>query len=462
VNTQATLNLDSKPRLVGLWVALSCMYATAALMLSVIGRSYSIAVVMFGALAVVASFRACWRWPWAVAVAIVVLVPFQPLPTLVTQGAGLSAGSVASAMKEVLMAVAIVAAGSRFRPKLAAVDVLLIVLLGIALLLRLFGGTWIGIKDDLEFVLPFAAGRVIQLSPMRQSIWVKLSLLSMSIVAFLGFLEYMFVPPELRALWMAMEQIPTQFYATGYGRYRISSTLAGPAEFGAMCAFALVLFFAFRHRLSRWWWSAVPLLVTGVFLSVTRSVWIAAMLGIGVVEIKRGRSVRVGLLLAATVVCLIVAAPLLGVADFFSATVTRQDSSLEGHVESIVTYSAALFEHPLGTGPGTVGPRAVERSSRAVNPESSYLALTLEYGLIGGLVFILFCIICLWHTWRSTSDLGIAASGIALGYIACMFVMPYHMSFSMGSWVWFPTAMVITEALQQQSRTRQLHSGLFS
>jgi O-antigen ligase len=440
-----TLNGGSRIQPAAFWIAVALTYGLSALALSALLGSMSVAVIMLGVVALAGGFYTAWRWPAAVVIAILVLVPFQPLPTMMAQAGGITPILLASSMKEVLMAVAVIAAAGHWRKRLSAVDVVLLILVGLALVHRLFGGTWIGIKDDFDFALPFAAGRVIQLSQEGRVLWVKLALASMSVVAILGLLEFHFVPAELRVLWMGLQQIPTQYHATGYEGGRIGSTLNGPAEFGMMCTFALVLFAAFRDRLARRWWFAVPVLSAGVLLSVTRSAWIAAALGLVAVELRRGHRLRTGVLLAAAMTAALLAAQLLGLSDFLAATSSREDVSLQGHVESLAEYTAAVWEHPLGTGPGTVGPRALERSSTAVNPESSYLAIAVAYGILGGLLFVAFCALGLWYCYRLSSQLSIAALGMLLGYAASMFVLPNYMSFCMGSWVWFAVGMVVSD-----------------
>lgn len=430
-----------RPRMGAVWAGFGIFYLAVAGAAAALLDRPLVGVAAVGVAAVVAGLWASWRWPAAVAIAIVVLAPFQPLPTMVAQATGYTPVLVASAMKELLMAWVVVAAAVRHRPRLVLPDVLLLLLLGVALAHRFFGGTWIGIKDDLEFTLPFAAGRVVQLSERGRLLWVKMAIGAMAAAAALGLLEFFFFPPELRALWMALQAVPSQFYASGYEGARIASTLNGPAEFGLLCGFALVLFAAFRDRLLRRWWLVVPLLAIGLVLSVTRSAWVSTLLALLVVEAKRAGVGRSLWLAAGSVVALLAAVLALGMVSFLWATTSGAETSLQVHRESLSEYALTVGRHPLGTGPGTVGPRALERSSTAVNPESSYLGLALSYGLVGGGLFIAFCLAALQHTWPCRSATGIAASALLLAYMAAMFVLPVHMSFSLGAWVWFPVGL---------------------
>lgn len=440
------VTLPVRPRMGAVWASFGVFYLASAVAASALLHRPAVGVAAVGVAAAGIALWASWRWPAAVAIAIVVLAPFQPLPTMVAQAAGSIPVLVASAMKELLMAWVVVAAAVRYRPRLGVPDVLLLLLLGVAVAHRCFGGTWLGIKDDLEFALPFAAGRCLHISEQGRLLWVKLALAAMMAVALLGLLEFVFVPPELRALWMALQAVPSQFYASGYEGARIASTLNGPAEFGLLCGFALVLFAAFRDRLSRRWWLVVPLLAAGLALSVTRSAWIGALLGLTVVEAKRvgyrGAMLLAGCLLAA----LFAAVLALGMTPFFRATTSGEETSLQVHRESLSDYSAAVWRHPLGSGPGTVGPRAVERSAAAVNPESSYLGLALGYGWLGGFLFVAFCWTCLRRCWRIRTATNTAASAMLLGYLAAMFVLPLHMSFSLACWAWFAAGMGVRQA----------------
>lgn len=436
------------------WVSLAVSYVGTVFAASVLWNAPMVRMAALGLAAAGVGLWASWRWPAAVAIAIVVVAPFQPLPTMVAQAAGYTPVLVASAMKELLMAWVVVAAAVRHRPRLALPDILLLSLLGVAVAHRFFGGTWIGIKDDLEFALPFAAGRVLQLSERGRLLWGQLALGAMSVVAALGLLEYFFVPPELRALWMALQAVPSQFYATGYEGARIASTLNGPAEFGLLCGFALVLLAALRDHLSRRWWLMAPLLASGVVLSVTRSAWIGAILGLAVVEAKRAGYRRSLSFAAGLVVALLAVMLALGMTSFFHATTSGEETSLQVHRESLAEYSTAVWRHPLGTGPGTVGPRALERSSTAVNPESSYLGLALAYGWLGGLLFIALCWTCLRRYWRIRTNVAAAASAMLLAYILAMFVLPLHMSFPLACWAWFAAGMSVRLAQSSSSNRR--------
>lgn len=309
-----------------------------------------------------------------------------------------------------------------------------------------------GIKDDWEFALPFAAGRLFSIPAEYELRWVKIVMASMSVVAVLGILEYLFVPLELRMLWVGMTQAATQFSAMGYSGERIGSTLAGPAEFGNLCALALILWVAYRSRLDRKWLGAVGLLAIGLFLSLTRSAWIAAAIGSIFFEFRSGSKVRVLVMASACVALFLALLPTLGLKQFYSYTASGEDPSLEGHIRSVEKYVNVTIEHPLGTGPGTVGPRALERDPTAVDIESSYLTISVQYGILSGILFVLFCFLCLKGCLDNPSRLGLAAASMLLGYLLMLAIMPGHQSLPTAALVLFPVGAALNKKSWHGSR----------
>lgn len=307
-----------------LMVALAAVWVLFFLFLYVLTLRVE-AWAIFWIVLVTGSIFCAWRWPFAALLGLIALLPFQPLPAMVGKAAGIPYVQAISGVKEGLFLIAILSGLNRRRRRLQTVDYLLVALVLMAVVSRLFGGYWMGIKDDWELILPFAAGRFLPIPPKYELRWLKIVVTSMSVVAILGVLEYLFVPLKLRLLWLGLTHAANQFSAIGYSGERIASTLSGPAEFGNLCALTLILLVAFRSRLDRRWLAAVGLLLFGLFLSLTRSAWVAAAVGTMLFEFRSGHWRRVLLITTACAALFIALLPALGLRQFYSYTMSGED-----------------------------------------------------------------------------------------------------------------------------------------
>ncbi|HMD85089.1 MAG TPA: O-antigen ligase family protein [Terriglobia bacterium] len=421
-------------------VAYLFLCATLALFLPplLIWAALGLFALALGALAI-------WRWPIAAAAGVLIAIPFLPLPTMIGQATGVPFVQAASAMKEVvLMASAVILAiRSRQPAKGGTLNWILFGLLSIAFLHGLLGGGWMGVKDDFELVIPFLLGRLLPLDEAHQLRWVRCGLVVIAVVASLGLLEFIFVPLEMRMamLSIAASEVPSQYTAAGYSGTRIASTLAGPAEFGNLCAMALVLFYSYRSRLSPKWYFAVSVVGLGLVLSVTRSAGLAALVGIGVVAIRERKKRPLVYGAAAALILLLVAVPRLGLIDYVATATSGDEISFQGHVESISSNIETVLKHPMGTGAGTVGPRAIERSSQAIGIENSFLTVAVQYGWLAGLLFVSFFAALALKCWKSKSVLGTCAVALLACYGLFMAVMPAHQSLVTACWVLIPAGV---------------------
>jgi len=128
----------------------------------------------------------------------------------------------------------------------------------------------------------------------------------------------------------------------------------------------------------------------------------------------------------------------LGLKGFVQAGLSSQsDLSLQVHEASLLQGFGLALEHPGGTGAGTVGPRTIVSSTTGLVIESSYLTITVEYGLVVGALFVGFVGACLWSTFRVRGAVGYAAFAVLLGYALLLAIGPTYQDIALGCWVWF-------------------------
>jgi O-antigen ligase len=187
------------------------------------------------------------------------------------------------------------------------------------------------------------------------------------------------------------------------------------------------------------------LIGAGLLATVTRSGVIAAVAGLVILGVRRRESARLAVFGCIAIVGLIIAIQALNLNHFLAATFTEgADTSRIGHVQTVNEGISALLDHPLGLGAGTIGQRRLVVDPHAMNPESSFIAIALEYGILTGLLYFGFFVSCLWSLYKVRRPLGDAAFSILLGYGVLLAVGPIHFDIPLACWVWIPVGMGVT------------------
>lgn len=234
---------------------------------------------------------------------------------------------------------------------------------------------------------------------------------------------------------------------------RASSTFPSPNEFGmylaicALCGLGVVLSTE-RPRLRA---SAFGLLVVGGILligllnSASRSSWLAVAVGIIVLlsaqhQVPRW-AVHLGVVLA---LAAIVAGAALGLPSFVGRTLTGQEISAAGRIESLTSGWAVLRTHPFGVGLGMSGPRMAQFAKAALHTENYYLLLGFDMGILGlmfyiGLVAVSAAALCqCYNLSQCPYTRGLAAGSLAslIGVSIAVNVIPSLQNTTVASLLW--------------------------
>jgi len=391
-----------------------------------------------------------WRWPVGLIAFILFLTPFQPLTFLALKAMGFDWVILLSSLKEIGMLGACCVLAWRNGLKLTNLDFLLLSLFGWATLISLARAspfTWIGLKDDFDFVIPFYAGRLILLDER----WIKSALWLGAVVAAIGLVEFFFVGIEGRMLLLGLTDptaLEVSFNATYFSGFRAASTLASPLEFGGFCATVLLVFASYCRHLS--WIYVMPaiILAGGMIVSLTRMSWLAVLVGLVVIAICTGQKLRLLIVVGiSALVMLLVVVPLLQLEDFVSSTRKGYDPSLDTHFSSVKDGASFILSHPMGVGAGLVGPRAVARKPNALTVESAFLQYGMAYGWLGFLLFTTFWVGILMKLWKNSSAVGVGAAAVAFGMCSMLLFSTLHMEFGLNSWVFTLLGCGVHEAL---------------
>jgi hypothetical protein len=260
------------------------------------------------------------------------------------------------------------------------------------------------------------------------------------IIALLGLVEFFVIGPGLRMLLLRVSdpaELAASFQAESFSGMRAASTLASPLEFGAYCAIGLIVFAAFHQELGKKYLLPALLLACGLLVSLTRMAWLGTFLGLGLVAYRQRRTLRLALTgMVVLLVALVTLVPYLDLDDYVKRTLSGAEQSERGHAVSLVEKSEYVLAHPLGDGAGSVGPRAAERNSKALEVESAFLMFGIAYGWPGLALFCGFYLAVMLGLVRKNSTSGLAASAAAVAMAAMMMLSPIHVEFPLNSWVW--------------------------
>lgn len=396
-----------------------------------------------------------WQHPTTAMGILFAWLPFEYLVIFIGRFLHVPLVEAVSNSKEPLLLLLILILWRRNGIHFTTPDWFLLSLFAMAGVHLLFGGSPKGFQDDFAFVLPYFAGRVAVLTAQQESLWAKWAVWIAAFVSALGMIEVFYLGFEPRTLLyysVAPDVIENgglnaAWRAAGFSGIRESSTMVGPLFFAAFCMVALIIWWVyFRNPLP------AMMVAAGLICSVSRSGWIGTALAIPLVAVRLGQQRRLLIYAGLAMTLFLAAIPVLGLSDYLSINKTGQEVSVEGHAESVSGGLSYSFEHPLGTGPGSVGPRAWENSTNAIIVETTYFAMSAQYGIAAGLCFIGFLISALRSAWLNSTRIGHTAFGILFGVIPIMTVILLHTDFRLACWLWFPVGLAVAASSRRDSQ----------
>jgi len=354
--------------------------------------------------------------------------------------------------------------------RLSPPDWFLIACFGLAVLRFTFGGILINFLADFSFIIPYAAGRMLVLTADQERAWATRAVWIVGILSVLGMIEVFILGPGPRAVLFSTYQtsfvmdgtLSGAYYVSSYGGLRESSTMISPPYFGLLCMVGLIIWWVYRRSL-------VPacMIAAGLILTITRSAWLNTVMAIAVVAVVMGQKKRF-LQYATPALALAVASiGLLGLGDFVSRTIGRDEPMAEGHKDMLVEGWEYVSSHPLGAGPGNYDRPAgaahdISNTSNAPYIESTYLSLAAAYGALDFLFFLGFLLTAFRTSSSLNTQLGYAAVGILVGFGGAMVVAPIVGEFSLASWIWFPVGLAVRSAVNSSGSLKSTMTNRFA
>jgi hypothetical protein len=383
------------------------------------------------------------------------LLAFMPVDYMAIEGGkffGLPHMSLASACtKEVPLMLLILVLGWRNGVKLAAPDGWLLALFGIVAVSTILQGNRVGLATDVDFMIPYAAGRVARLTAAQEQAWAKRAVWIVAVLSVFGLGEIFILGEGPRTLLYLMTDgftvdgiLPSPFHAMGFAGMREASTMVGPPAFAALCMIALILWWVYLR--SPW---PGAMVAVGLVCSVTRFAWLGSAASITLLGILMGQRKRLAVYAALALLLFALSIPVLGLGDYLFATRSGQDLSEQSHKDSVLSGLKYMGEHPLGGGNQKIGPRPAEGNAAALTVETTYVAFGAEYGVAGFLCFAGFMSSVVRLAAREKSRLGYAALGILVGIGLGMTVFILHDDRRLVCWEWFPIGLLVQGSTKQ-------------
>ena len=165
----------------------------------------------------------------------------------------------------------------------------------IACVRTLFGGTWVALWTDFNFVLPYFIGRMTILSEVQERAWAKGAVWIAATLSILGLVEVFIIGDGPRTLlYLALDtggteggKLTASFSGEGFTGLREAATMVGPNSFGVLCMLALILWWVYlRNPLP------AGMVATGLICCVTRADWIGTAASISFLAVIMGQRKR--------------------------------------------------------------------------------------------------------------------------------------------------------------------------
>ena len=199
------------------------------------------------------------------------------------------------------------------------------------------------------------------------------------------------------------------------------------------------------------WFLCLSVIAIYVFLTYSRSAWLAIGLGGLVLLILRGRAIFWGIFVGAMILALVVIT--IKFPQVFSVEVergtTNRDLIWAMVIDSMPGYWLA------GHGAGIEMSQMSIPGQTVVNTHSLYLEVLFQYGVVGLLLFLVALLMATRAMWTERSDLSVLGVSLLAGSIGVMFFELHsfiHSPNLIWLWIWFPMAIALGSQFKRNAQ----------
>jgi O-antigen ligase len=361
--------------------------------------------------------------------ALVVIMPFHAFLT-VWLGSLTGHQATWQAWKEVLTVVLVICAivmlvrSPKARQRLSnPLNILIIAFAAVAVVVTALtrpnsSGIAYGLKTDLEFLVLFLIAQLGASRRLKNNL-VKIVLVTGTIVAVVGLALVTVLPHNSLSHfgYSAKTIAPFEIVDPAITAIRTPSTLGGPNQLGSFLILPLCLAVGLMVRRFRWWQPVViALTLGGIWVSYSRIALIGAVVG-AVVAVVVALPRRQALTAAIVAMILLIGAGI-GIANSTHGSSKLQyyvlhqsdpnqnnaalgkQASTSAHLSAFNEGLKHLQASPLGSGLGSAGPASYHTKSPFI-PESYYLQIGIETGVVGLILFLAIIVQLARQLWRT-------------------------------------------------------------
>lgn len=278
----------------------------------------------------------------------------------------------------------------------------------------------IGLKTNIAMLLVFVASYLVTNIRFKH-IAIKVFIIASALVIGFGLLQAYILPKDFLSNFGYGPDTLAPFFTVdpAIEAVRILSTLGGPNQLGAFLILPISIATTMMFKKFSWWQPFYVFLGSlVVWHTYSRSAWLGLGLALGVTFLLNlPRKYRLPLLLVGTMIaaillnCLVSSSTTSSKLQYYVFHHTIENVGLIGSTDQhrIATENAIshVKEHPLGEGLGTAGPASFYSDSPLI-PESWYLQLGVEVGVIGMLLFVGIQILLAFQLWKVNKEVLIA------------------------------------------------------
>jgi O-antigen ligase len=273
-------------------------------------------------------------------------------------------------------------------------------------------GVIYGFKTDLEFLVLFLIAQLAANRKLKHNL-TNIILITGTITAVIGLALVTILPHGCLSHfgYSAKTILPFELVDPAITAIRTPSTLGGPNQFGSFLIIPLCLAVGLMVRRFRWWQPVViALTIGGIWVSYSRIALIGAV--IGVIITVLAALPRRQVVTAGFIAIVLVAIGAVGITNLShgdsklqyyvlhqSNVALDKRASTTEHISSFTQGISMLGAAPLGRGLGTAGPASYHSASPFI-PESFYLQLGIETGVIGLILFVAIILQLGAQLWR--------------------------------------------------------------
>lgn len=278
----------------------------------------------------------------------------------------------------------------------------------------------VGFKTNIAMLIVFIAAYLVASLKFKHQI-VKTFLVASAVVIGFGLLQAYLLPKDFLAHfgYGADTLAPYTLVDPAINAIRISSTLGGANQLGAFLILPICISVVLMFKNFRWW---QPLFLGAgslvVWNTYSRSALLGLLVGLFITLILCIRkNLRLPLLLVGVVIAAIgieaaiLSSPKNDDLQYYIFHQSIENSNGEGssdlHQIALSKSIEKIKSHPWGEGLGSAGPASFY-SEEVFIPESWYLQLGIEVGVIGMIVFIIVQIVMSLQLWKVNKRIIIA------------------------------------------------------